>query len=256
MIRPVGYLIKTKEGLEGVRGTFYDYTLAENGVFIEAEGPLLAARVPVVHGQIRGLGPLEPKVVLRYGLIPQYMFDLALSAMLADVKLERYLAVVWNDGYHLYVPEQAASKEQLLDGIDDGHGSGGGVVYLNPDKVILDLHSHGTMRSFFSPEDNRDEQGLKLYGVIGRLDKTPQVLLRVGVYGYHHIISWSDVFSGTLSGVTEEPDIEVYLDEQEAEKLFGKEVTSEHELHGDIDGQHICSENRRGWLRWDRWFRR
>lgn len=255
-MNPVGYLVKHRDGLYGERGLYYDYVLSANGIFVEAEGPLIAARVPVAYADIRGLAPLEPVVVLRNGLIPQHHFDLALSAMLADKQSERYLAVVWNDGYHLSVPEQAARKEDLLDGVNDGHGSGGGVAYLNPDKVILDLHSHGTLSSFFSPEDNRDEQGLKLYGVVGKLDKTPQLLLRVGVYGYHYTISWNDIFSGTLSGVTEEPDLEVLLDEEAAEKIFGKEGLSEHELHSDIVGQHVCPENRGSWLRWDRWFRR
>ncbi len=56
-MNPVGYLIKRKDGLYGERGLYYDYILAENGVWIEAEGNLLAARVPVVHGQIRGSAP-------------------------------------------------------------------------------------------------------------------------------------------------------------------------------------------------------
>jgi len=201
LIRPVGYLVKHKDGLDGVRGTFYDYVVAENGVFIEAEGPLLAARVPVAHGQIRGLAPLEPKVILRYGFIPQRFFDLALSAMLADVSREHYVAVTWNDGYHLYVPEQA--------------GTGGGVEYEVGSQVVLDLHSHGLMTPWFSRTDNEDEQGLKLYGVVGKLDKTPEVRLRVGVYGYHHPISWGEVFEGSLLDALDALEIPLELDEDE-----------------------------------------
>ncbi|GAI73812.1 unnamed protein product, partial [marine sediment metagenome] len=129
MNNPVGYLIKLKDGLYGERGMFYDYILAENGVWIEAEGPLLAARVPVVHGQIRGLEPLEPRVVLRHGPIPQRLFDLAISIMMSDVTKERYIGVSWNDGYHIYTPEQ--------------EGTGGGVEYAVGDSIVLDLHSHG-----------------------------------------------------------------------------------------------------------------
>jgi len=202
--RPVGYLVKKKDGLVGVRGTFYDYVIAENGVFIEAEGPLLAARVPVVHGQIRGLAPVEPVVVLRYGLIPQHLFDLALSAMLADISREHYVAVTWNDGYHIYVPEQA--------------GTGGGVEYQVGDQVILDLHSHGQMTPWFSTTDNKDEQGLKLYGVVGKLDKTPEVRLRVGVYGYHHPVSWGQAFEGSLLGVLDALEIPLELDEEETNR--------------------------------------
>ena len=62
-MNPVGYLIKRPDGLEGERGVYYDYVLASNGIFIEAEGKLIAARVPVAECEVRGLAPLEPKVV-------------------------------------------------------------------------------------------------------------------------------------------------------------------------------------------------
>jgi len=209
MNSPVGYLIKRKGGLEGVRGTFYDYVFAENGVFIEAEGPLLAARVPVVHGQIRGLAPVEPVVVLRHGPIPQRLFDLAISIMMIDVTKERYIGVSWNDGYHIYTPKQ--------------EGTDGGVEYAVGDSIVLDLHSHGKMVAMFSTKDNKDETGMKLYGVVGKLDESPVVQLRVGVYGYFHPVPWGDVFDGYLMGV------EDFIEQ--------KEVISEDELYGNTIGQ-------------------
>ena len=228
MNSPVGYLIKRKGGLEGERGVYYDYVLASNGLFIEAEGKLMAARVPVAECEVRGLVPLEPKVVLRYGRIPQRFFDLALSAFLADTSKERYVAVIWQDGYHLYVPEQETEEAR--------------VEYQVGDSIALDLHSHGKIAARFSPKDNKDETGMKLYGVVGKLDRSPVVQLRVGVYGYFHSISWGDVFDGYLMGV------EDWLEE--------KEVIDEDELHSDVIGQHGCPENRRRGLWWDWWFRR
>jgi len=225
----VGYLVRHKDGLYGERGLFYDYVLAENGVFIETEGPLLAARVPVASANIRGLAPLDPKVVLRHGPIPKQHFDLALSAMLTDTKLERYLAVIWNDGYHLRVPEQAADKEQLLEGGDDGHGSGGGVAYLTPDKVILDLHSHGEMAAWFSTTDNKDELGFKLFGVVGKLNKVPQLQLRVGVYGYFHPLIWEDIFEGFPDGLID--DLVDEPTEEEIEMKTGAEPYLKEHIH-------------------------
>lgn len=187
MQNPVGYLVKRPGGLEGVRGMFYDYVVAENGVFVEAEGELLAARVPVATGKIRGLAPCETKVVLRYGLIPKYLFDLALDAMLADTSKELYVAVTWSNGYHLYIPEQ---KDMT-----------GSISYLLGDQVILDLHSHGKMTAWFSGVDNKDEQGLRLYGVVGKLPDAPELQLRIGVYGYHAMVPWREVFEGSLEGV-------------------------------------------------------
>ena len=185
--KPVGYLVSTKEGMRGERGAFYDYVTAENGVFIEAEGRFLAARVQVAKGVIRGLAPLEPALVLRHGPIPQHLFDLALSAMLIDPEQERYVAVTWADGYHITVPEQEVSASS--------------VVYEVPDDTVLDLHSHGGMRAFFSTTDNRDESGFRLFGVVGHLSVVPQLRLRVGVYGYHHAVPWDEVFAGSLEDV-------------------------------------------------------
>ena len=215
---PVGYLRKYPDRLEGERGMCYDYVLASNGLFVEAEGNLMAARVPVARCEVRGLAPVQPKVVLRHGKIPKHLFDLALNSMLTTPDKERYVAVTFTDGYHLNVPKQAADREQVGEGIDDGHGSGAGVAYLNPDRVFLEMHTHPKMRAFFSPTDNQDEAGLKLYGVIGHCgtyheitddmsydeqmgwlqNNTPAIRLRAGVYGYFGPIAWEEVFDGDL----------------------------------------------------------
>ncbi|KKL07387.1 hypothetical protein LCGC14_2586530 [marine sediment metagenome] len=209
-MRPVGYLVK-HETLCGERGSFFDYVIAGNGVFVEAEGPLLAARAPVAEANIRGLMSTEAKVVLRHGLIPSHLFDLALSVMLADPEHERYLAIAWRDGrYRLLEPQQVPA--------------GAGVSYQRVEDVVLDLHSHCGMEAYFSLTDNGDEQGLKLYGVVGKLNGRPQLRLRIGVYGYFHELPWDQVFLGALAGVddlfdlTEAAELEI---EERSHRLFG-----------------------------------
>ena len=45
--------------------------------------------------------------------------------------------------------------------------------------------------------DDRDEQGFRVYGVVGRLDTaTPELALRVGIYGHFAPVEWSQVFDG------------------------------------------------------------
>ena len=61
--------------------------------------------------------------------------------------------------------------------------------------IMYDLHSHGNMRAFFSQTDNADEQGARLYAVIGRLDSEPEMRLRVGVYGYWLPLPLTAVFT-------------------------------------------------------------
>lgn len=265
-MKMAGYLTNYPDRLEGERGVCYDYVLASNGLFIEAEGPLFAARVPVSLVEVRGLAPLEPKMVLRYGKVPKYLWDLALSTLFTTPDKEKYAAVTFSGGYHVTVPEQAAVKEQVGQGAAGGHGSGMAVSYLNPDKVLLDMHSHPKMRADFSGQDNRDETGLKLYAVVGLMgdyapvppdadydtemgylmNNTPAVSLRVGVYGYFNPIAWKDVFEGELGNEI--------LDTWEGlpADLEPEEVIGEDELHSDVAGQHECSETHRGGMRWYR----
>jgi len=205
MNKPVGYLVNHQEGLSGERGLYYDYIIASNGIFIEAESPLIAARIPVAECEIRGLAPIETKVSLTYGSIPQRFFDLALDLFLADSSFEHYVAIVGDAGYHFYIPVQDKSA--------------GGVVYEVSTSVILEIHSHGHMGARFSSTDNIDETGLKLYGVVGKLNATPIVKLRIGVYGYFKELSWSEVFDGSLAGALEYEREEV-LCEDDVQDLF------------------------------------
>ena len=110
---------------------------------------------------------------------------------------ERFFAVRWDgDAYRLVVPPQAGTATRL--------------AYLPPAGVVAEFHSHGGSRAFFSATDDRDEQGFRIYGVVGRLDTPrPELRLRVGVYGYFAPLDWPQVFSGPDPGVRlmgEEPE--------------------------------------------------
>jgi len=189
-MRLVGYLTQYPEGIAGERGVCFNYILAANGIFVEAESPVIAARIPAADCEIRGLAPLEPKVTLTYGSIPQRFWDLALDVFLSNPEIEQYCAVIGAAGYHFYVPQQEKTEVS--------------VTYQMGTGVVLDLHSHGHMLAGFSPKDNEDDQGLKLYGVVGSLHEVPVVKFRVGVYGYFMELRWKDIFSGTIAGALEE----------------------------------------------------
>jgi PRTRC genetic system protein A len=123
------------------------------------------------------------EVILKRGLIPRCLYDLALSLLMAERYQERYLAVTWEEGeYRLMVPPQSADVSS--------------VRYEAVTSTVLDIHSHGSMRPFFSLIDNQDEQGLKLYMVVGKLDTLlPEVEMRVGVYGYFAPVQIREVFN-------------------------------------------------------------
>lgn len=226
-MKMVGYLVNNPDGLSGERGVYYNYILGSNGIFIEAESPLITARVPVAECEIRGLAPVKTKVSLLYGSIPQRFFDLALDSFLADPDKEHYAAVIGDAGYHFYAPVQDRS--------------GASVSYEVGESVVLDIHSHGHGGAFFSSQDDKDEQGLKLSAVVGKLNATPVVKLRVGVYGYFQYLGWKDVFDGSLTGAVE------YEEE---------EVISEDELHCILSGYGPELKHHSRWLWWNRLFRR
>lgn len=181
-MRPVGYLLNKTEGLGGEPGLFYDYILAGNGLFIRAQNPLIKATVCISPIEIRGLSPLNEQIELVHGKIPGHLYDLSLSVLMASSDREQYLAITWEDEYRLRIPWQERNEAR--------------VKYESLPFSIMDIHSHGCMKAWFSGDDNRDEQGLRLYMVVGRLDTLlPEVELRLGVYGYFVNLNADEVFS-------------------------------------------------------------
>ena len=183
--------------MAGVQGIGYDYVLGSGGLYVQSESAHLTARVLAAPCEVRGLAPVTGKVELTHGPIPARLFKVGLRWFQDDPNTERFFAVRWDGrSYRPVVPPQIGTATRLK--------------YRPPAGVVAEFHSHGTSRAFFSKTDDGDEQGLRLYGVAGRLDTDrPEVSLRVGVYGYFAPVEWSQVFSGPAPGLrlmAEEPD--------------------------------------------------
>ena len=180
----MGYLVNHPGGLAGAHGIGYDYVLGSGGVYVQSESAHLTARVTVASCEVRGLAPVAEKVELVHGPIPAALFELGLRWFEDDPDTERLFAVRWDgDGYRLVVPPQAGTATRL--------------AYLPPAGVVAEFHSHGGSRAFFSKTDDGDEQGFRIYGVVGRLDSDrPELSLRVGVYGHFAPLDWPQVFGG------------------------------------------------------------
>ena len=181
---PVGYLVNHPGGLAGVHGIGYDYVLGAGGLYVQSESAHLTARVTVASCTVRGLAPVTEKVQFAHGPIPASLFEVGLRWFQDDPDTERLFAVRWDgDAYRLVVPPQI--------------GTGTRLAYVPPAGVVAEFHSHGTSRAFFSATDDRDEQGFRIYGVVGRLDTPlPELSLRVGVYGHFAPVDWPQVFFG------------------------------------------------------------
>ena len=182
----VDYLV-ARDSLPPRRGLAYDYVLAGDGLYLVTENHLLSVRVPVARCTVRGLAPLYPACVLKQGRLPALLWEkfIALAYACAHYEREVLCAVTYgeNGGYHLVVPCQIVGRDN---------------VYYRPlDDAVLEIHSHHRYRAYFSPTDDADEQRLCLYGVVGHLESSqPEVVLRVGAYGYSLPVSWESVFDG------------------------------------------------------------
>ena len=186
---PVGYLVNHPGGLAGAHGIGYDYVLGSGGLYVQSQGAHLTARVIVASCEVRGLAPVTEKVELAHGPIPASLFELGLRWFQDDPDTERLFAVRWDgDAYRLVVPPQAGTATRL--------------AYQPPAGVVAEFHSHGSSCAFFSKTDDGDEQGFRIYGVVGRLNvPEPELSLRVGVYGHFAPVDWPQVFGGPDPGV-------------------------------------------------------
>lgn len=179
-----GHLIHTlvPGRYSGERGSHYDYVMAGNGLFIQAENDHLQVAIRIAAARVRGLADLQEKVELKHGRIPLYLFKDAITFMAEDLDKELYLAIVHNGSrYIIVIPEQ--------------HADGARVVYDKVPNTVMDLHSHPTFSGRFSGQDNRDEVGFQLYGVIGMVHTpSPEYTLRIGIYGYFKELRRLEVF--------------------------------------------------------------
>lgn len=177
-----GYHIYSADAPQLASGAAYDYILAGNGVMVHAVNKHLTARVEVAAADIRGLVWSRPYLHLHHGRIPQRLWDLTVSVMMTDPTKEAFAAIIWDGEYRLHYPQQIRGTAS--------------VAYTPHPDTVFEIHSHGAMKPFFSGTDDRDEQGMRIYGVIGHLTNKPTVVLRMGVYGYFGSVDWGEVFEG------------------------------------------------------------
>ncbi len=173
-------------------GGMFDYVLAADGLYLHAERTGIKVRFPIAFCNVRGMGEIEPIFEFNYPTVPEGLVEVMLSKSIeyGEKGLETLFWLAWspvypwNNGWELIEPEQMRMPASCRP------AEGTEAEY---ERAIIEIHSHHKMRARFSSRDDADEQGFRLYGVIGNLDETPEIRMRVGVYGNFWEISASSV---------------------------------------------------------------
>lgn len=169
--------------LPAVEG-FYQYVIAREGLYLRAANDALEAMVLVAPADrdLNGLAELAEYVQLRIPHIPGPFLTAVRASARRNLPNEAmYQFRREGNEWKVAMPKQFATPVSL--------------TFDDQPETLLDLHSHGAMSAFFSSTDNGDEQGLRLYVVIGKVDSdAPEILCRVGVYGHFLTVSATDIF--------------------------------------------------------------
>jgi PRTRC genetic system protein A len=178
----VNYLLADAAELPPISAPLYEYVFAGNGVFKRATRKEMSAIIPVSECTIRGLAPVKPQFNIQFGKVPEFIvqqiLDAAREAARHELEILFHLRIV-NGNWQLEIPPQIQLYDSV-EPIEKGIGS-------SYEQAVIEVHSHHRMPARFSPTDDRDETGFRIYGVIGNLNPRlacwPKINFRIGVYG-------------------------------------------------------------------------
>lgn len=189
----VDYHVLHQPNLPPYAAALYDYLVAGNGVFLRSQRPGLRVLLPITSCEIRGLPPVAASVQFDFPRIPACVLEqiLVRAQAAGDAEgrpVEMLFHLYWRHGeWQLVIPEQQQTTASVTP-CDDGPDSS----YA---QALVELHSHHDLDAFFSTTDDRDEQqGFRIYAVIGHVHAQPELLVRVGCEGAFLIIPAEQIF--------------------------------------------------------------
>lgn len=164
-------------------GKVYEIRNTEIGKFITpTSGDSMLSEVK--PGFMSGLPSIPSDLMIKIfaffrHFVSEYSENEALLNIYWDKEEKRFFA---------YAPKQTATKVSVDTEINNRFMSDRYIHYM-------DIHSHNTMRAFFSEVDDRDEKATRLYTVIGRLnERNPEIKTRISNGGKFLNIDPAQVF--------------------------------------------------------------
>ncbi len=179
--------------LPPIDASLYEYVMAGNGIFIRGARREFQAQFCVSPFVIRGLVDLETALQLNVQRVPRdVVVGMLERARAARDPQGRRCEIVFHlecdetGTWHCHVPDQIQSPTRARPTNDSPYSS-----YA---RACIELHSHVDMHARFSSVDDQDEQGFRIYAVLGLVSTKPMLRVRVGMYGYRQDVPAKWVF--------------------------------------------------------------
>lgn len=158
--------------------------LGRNGVFLQMRTPWLdcttrvgqlAERLPLPYGDV------VERIAFSFGAIPIRVLERFIEVARAALPDEIAGALIYDE-------HTQTLALRIHEGLDVGRGH---VLYriadLGEGEVLaVDLHSHGRFGAFWSADDDRDDNGVRVCGVFGNVDRAaPTAKFRLVLNGHY-----------------------------------------------------------------------
>lgn len=162
---------------------------AKDGIWIEARRPGIYSRQPVAlqNSVAMPYGTVTPTLETAFSNLGETISQFVEFAR-QSLPNEVAMALIWDD-------RTETLTGQVLEPVSSSPGH---ITYKRPDltagqHVVVDIHSHGCTRAFFSRTDNKDDRGdLKIAIVVGNVDQpNPTVEARLCTLGHYLPLSIS-----------------------------------------------------------------
>lgn len=154
--------------------------------------------------QVERVQEVEEKFNFHLPKIPNKILAQILAFFQSYTKIGEYevmLCVYWDKESNSYLtdcPKQVVTKFHIDKQLNPALGGRNSLRYIK----VLEIHSHNTMRAYFSGTDDVDEQQYGLYGVVGRLDKRDlEIIIRAKVNDNSLNVPITEVFDTNLKDV-------------------------------------------------------
>ena len=176
-----------------IEASLYEYVMAGNGIFVRGARREFQTQFCIQPFVVRGLQELAPMLSINGPHVSRETVNemLRLASQSRDKRgqpceIVFHLEFDESQAWRCHVPTQHQAPMRAKP-TDDSPDS----TYA---KACIEVHSHVDMHASFSQTDDEDEQGFRIYAVLGSVSTRPVIRVRVGLYGYRQDIPANWVF--------------------------------------------------------------